>query len=59
MPIVNFVNENKSIEVKNGTSLARAARNVGIYLETPCNGAGSCGKCKVKVNDINSVKLIQ
>ena len=59
MPIVNFVLENKNIEVKKGTIIARAARKAGVMIETPCNGAGSCGKCRVKVSNILAVTALQ
>lgn len=47
---VTFYPNNKSIEVKKGTSILRAARKAGVILESPCSGAGTCGKCKVKLN---------
>lgn len=39
----------KTVEVPAGESLLAAARNAGIPLRSDCGGAGSCGKCKVKV----------
>lgn len=47
MPIVKFINENISIEVKKGTVLLDAIRKAGLSIEAPCNGMGICGKCKV------------
>ncbi|HWR30440.1 MAG TPA: ASKHA domain-containing protein [Negativicutes bacterium] len=32
-----------------GTTVLAAARQAGILLESPCNGNGTCGKCRVKV----------
>lgn len=36
-------------QVDRGTSLLAAARDLGVALEAPCGGAGSCGKCKVRI----------
>lgn len=49
MPIVNFIKENISIEVEKSTTLLDAIREAKLNIETPCNGMGSCGKCKVIV----------
>ena len=55
---VRFVNENKEAEIKEGRSIARAARSAGADLDMPCQGAGSCGKCRVKVSDLSAVKQL-
>lgn len=47
MPKVNIVEEKISIDVEKNTSLLDAIRIAGIDIETPCNGKGFCGKCKV------------
>lgn len=47
MAIVSFVEENISIEVEKGTILLDAIRKAGLNIETPCNGMGFCGKCRV------------
>ncbi|MHB8125878.1 MAG: ASKHA domain-containing protein [Desulfitobacteriaceae bacterium] len=51
MPIsqVNFMPENRTIEVENGTSLLKAASTAGIFIKSGCGGKGSCGACKVVV----------
>jgi len=46
-----FVNEGIEIEVPLGTTIMEAARLCEVYLESPCNGTGTCGKCEVSVND--------
>ncbi len=43
--------ENKSVFVAEGTSLVEAAGQVGVILNMPCGGRGSCGKCKVFIRD--------
>lgn len=48
MPQIKFVNEDISIDVKDGTKLIDAIRKAGLKIETPCNSVGKCGKCKVK-----------
>jgi len=32
-----------------GTRLLEAAGRAGLTVETPCGGAGSCGKCRVRI----------
>jgi uncharacterized 2Fe-2S/4Fe-4S cluster protein (DUF4445 family) len=43
-----FLPDNRTVLVPVGTSLLNAARLAGVALEAPCNGAGSCGKCRVQ-----------
>lgn len=47
MPIVKFIKEDINIEVEKGTTLLDAIRKAKLEIETPCNGLGSCGRCKV------------
>ena len=35
--------------VDEGKTILTAARELGVDMETPCGGAGICGKCKVKI----------
>ncbi|GBG57182.1 (Fe-S)-binding protein [Sporomusaceae bacterium FL31] len=51
MPEITFLSAEKrlSLFVPYGVSLLDAARESGILLESPCNGNGTCGKCKVKI----------
>lgn len=46
---VTVLPENRTITVGKGTSLLDAARQAGIGVVSPCGGAGTCGKCAVKV----------
>lgn len=50
MAEVFFYPDNKSITVPEGITILEAARKLGIVIESPCNGAGTCGKCKVKLD---------
>lgn len=34
-----------------GTTLLAAIRALGVEIESPCNGLGKCGKCRVRVDD--------
>lgn len=49
MPTVFFRNENRQTEVPEGTTILQAARGVGIVIESPCGGNGTCGKCTVNI----------
>lgn len=55
---VTFLNEDKIVQAEEGDTIEAIARREGIFLETPCGGAGSCGKCKVKVSDLESVVIM-
>jgi uncharacterized 2Fe-2S/4Fe-4S cluster protein (DUF4445 family) len=46
---VRFLPSQTLARVEEGTSLLEAARNAGLLLETPCNGAGTCAKCRMHV----------
>lgn len=45
---VHFIREEISLEVTEGDRLSKCIRAAGLILETPCNGLGLCGKCRVK-----------
>ncbi|MDR3590519.1 MAG: ASKHA domain-containing protein [Negativicutes bacterium] len=51
MAEVIFVLSDRTTKVvsSDGESLLGAARRAGVTLESPCNGNGTCGKCKVAV----------
>jgi uncharacterized 2Fe-2S/4Fe-4S cluster protein (DUF4445 family) len=51
-----FLPEKKTARVARGTSIAEAARAAGVFIETPCNGALICGKCKVRL-DVSDLPL--
>jgi uncharacterized 2Fe-2S/4Fe-4S cluster protein (DUF4445 family) len=51
MPQVTFRSHDISIDVSPGTLLLDAVRIARIRMETPCNGGGTCGKCKVKLDE--------
>ncbi len=43
--------EQYEAEVPVGSRILAAADQVGLVIETPCNGSGTCGKCKVQINE--------
>lgn len=47
---VTFLPEGRRMTVTEGTTLLQAAREGGFNLEAPCDGRGSCGKCRVRVS---------
>jgi uncharacterized 2Fe-2S/4Fe-4S cluster protein (DUF4445 family) len=49
MPEVFFHEQNVRLSVEIGSRLLDAARAANIQLETPCEGTGTCGKCRVRL----------
>ena len=45
---MHFTKEDQSIVVPEGELLSECIRAAGLTMETPCNGLGLCGKCRVK-----------
>ncbi|MCL1922211.1 MAG: ASKHA domain-containing protein [Kiritimatiellaeota bacterium] len=46
---VTFLPAQKSVRVPYGATVWQAARQVGLLFDTPCNGAGTCAKCRVHI----------
>ena len=38
-----------TIEAADGANVLEVARNAGISIDAPCGGAGTCGKCRLKL----------
>ncbi len=51
---VVFFPENRRVQVPPGTTLLEAARKADLYVEAQCNGAGTCGKCRVRAEGVLS-----
>ena len=49
MAKVVFRPSGKTIECEVGDNLLEVARRADVFIEAPCNGSKSCGKCKVKL----------
>lgn len=47
---IHFLPADKSVEVKEGTTIAEAAQNVDLFINNLCGGEGVCGKCRVQVS---------
>jgi len=48
VPVV-FQPMNKRVHVLRGTRLLEAAAGADVVLDQPCGGAGTCGKCRVRL----------
>jgi len=46
---VTFQPSGRAVFVLRGTTMLEAAGRAGLTIETPCGGAGACGKCRVQV----------
>jgi uncharacterized 2Fe-2S/4Fe-4S cluster protein (DUF4445 family) len=46
---VTFQPHGRSVSVLRGTTILEAAARAGLVIETPCGGAGTCGKCRIRV----------
>ncbi|MFO7948616.1 MAG: ASKHA domain-containing protein, partial [Armatimonadota bacterium] len=46
---VTFVSAGAAARVRAGQTLAEAAQQASVNIPTPCDGKGTCGKCKVTV----------
>ncbi|MBU0730512.1 MAG: DUF4445 domain-containing protein [Proteobacteria bacterium] len=55
---VTFLPSGKSVTIKQGEYLLKAARLAGIHINSSCGGGGVCGKCKViiKQGDVGGGK---
>lgn len=50
MPNIIFSNSGQTISAESGTTILQAARQLGLEINAPCGGNGTCGKCRVKAN---------
>jgi uncharacterized 2Fe-2S/4Fe-4S cluster protein (DUF4445 family) len=44
-----FAPSMKEMMVEEGRSILDCAREIGVFIDSQCNGKGKCGKCKVRV----------
>lgn len=52
MFLVEFTFEDDApifVQAKEGENLMQAAKRAGIPLNTDCSGAGTCGRCRVRI----------
>ncbi len=59
MVTIHFLPANRSITVASGTTILEAARLAGILIESPCNGAVSCGKCTVHLDPDSLHRIVR
>jgi ferredoxin len=41
--------QNKDLQCLDGQTLLEALLEAGVSVESPCDGMGTCGKCKVRI----------
>ena len=41
--------QGRSLYVLPGTKVMEAVASIGVTIDTPCGGAGTCGKCRVQI----------
>ncbi|MGB9619556.1 MAG: 2Fe-2S iron-sulfur cluster-binding protein, partial [Armatimonadota bacterium] len=46
---VTFQPQGTAVSVLAGTTILEAAAGTGLVIDTPCGGAGTCGKCKIRI----------
>ncbi len=46
---ITFQPTGRTIHILPGTTILEAAAQVGLTIETPCGGQGTCGKCRVRI----------
>ena len=46
---VTFQPSGRNVFVLPGTKIIEAAGRVGITIDTPCGGQGTCGKCRIQI----------
>lgn len=49
MPQIRFLKNRPVVQVEAGANLMRALLAAGVPVASSCNGAGVCGKCKIRV----------
>ena len=49
MPKIKIVGNDKKILYSNGETLLEILLREGFFIDNPCNGKGTCGKCRVKI----------
>jgi uncharacterized 2Fe-2S/4Fe-4S cluster protein (DUF4445 family) len=56
---VKFLPSGQTARVADGTTILNAARSTGLVIESPCGEKGTCGKCKVRLDDVSLANVIQ
>jgi len=48
---VRFLPAERTVEIEQGATLIRAARQAGLHINASCGGTGVCGKCRVLIRE--------
>ncbi|WP_099187448.1 ASKHA domain-containing protein [Tepidibacter mesophilus] len=59
MPKISIKNQNKIFEYVPGKNLLQLLLENEIFVDNPCNGKGSCGKCKVRIVEGNLPDILE
>jgi len=54
MPVITFSPGPITVKVAPGTTILEAARLAHLVIESPCNGIGTCGKCRVQIDQVDA-----
>lgn len=57
MPEIRVRGSKKVISCENGANLLTTLLKEGFFVENPCNGNGTCGKCKVRILEDEDQKV--
>lgn len=49
MITIKIQSSNEEVRCESGQSLMTALIDAGVFIENPCNGKGTCGKCKIRI----------
>lgn len=52
-----FKNQGVTCSVPEGETILAAARSAGVVIESPCDGMGTCGKCRVSIENIGEAAV--
>ncbi|NLM46948.1 MAG: DUF4445 domain-containing protein [Firmicutes bacterium] len=47
---INLPERTMTVKAAAGENLLQVLRTAGVKLDTPCNGSGTCGKCRVRLD---------
>ena len=54
MPTITVVPENRQVPCADGETLLNALLDAGLFVDNPCNGKATCGKCRVRIVSQNA-----
>ena len=54
---ITFYPSGEKHTIPEGTLLADALSESGVVINTPCGGKGTCGKCKIRVEELSEAVL--